>query len=380
MRPALCAIAIAIAPALAAGQTTPTGAPLAQRTVVVLPFRGRATQDRIDDVERTVRAVLASQGARVPDVVAVRMSLGVDAPRDAASAAGFGRVMSGTHVVAGEVQPLSGQYNLTLTLTEVATARVATQQVNVGDDDAGSVLARAITALFDPSALGPAPVDPEEERRRREEEARRQAEERQRAESRRREEEARRRAAEAERQRRYELENPERRFDQGGPVGVGAGLHAGGHFSGRPGASPLAFLLRLEGSYAIAAVPGLEVLGAVMLMTAPSTALGLGGGAQFTWPARGRGRFRGTGGVVLGLFQGLSGAQLTSVWVEPFARAELHASSTVAIFAGLSLDATPGDNGGITALTAAAGVRLRVGSPPTPNGARDEGLAPSPRR
>lgn len=365
MRRAALLLALSLAPALARAQTQPAaqpaGQPLAQRTVVVLPFRGRATQDRVDEAERAVRAVLASQGARVPDAAAVRASMGVDAPRDAQSVAGFGRVLAGTHVISGEVQPFAGQYNLTLTLTEVASARVATQQVNVGDGDAGAVIAQAITALFDPAALGPAPVDPEEERRRREAEQRRQEDERRRTEEQRRQEEARRRAAEAERQRRYELENPERRFDQGGPVGIGAALHVGGHFSGRPGASSTAFLLRLEGSYAITAVPGLEVVAAAMFMTTPSTALGLGGGAQFTFPARSRGRFRGTGGVVLGLFQGLSGAQITTAWIEPFARAEFHATSTLSIFAGLSLEAAPGDNGGLTAVTGLAGVRLRVG-------------------
>jgi hypothetical protein len=67
--------------------------------------------------------------------------------------------------------------------------------------------------------------------------------------------------------------------------------------------------------------------------------------------------------VVLGLFQGLSGAQITTAWVEPYVRAEFHATGSVAIFAGLSLDAAPGDNGGLVALTGAAGVRLRVGGP-----------------
>lgn len=365
-RPALL-LALALTPALSLAQTQPVpppaAQPMAQRTVVVLPFRGRATHERIDEVERAVRAVLASRGARVPDAAAVRAAMGVDAPRDAQSVAGFGRNLAGTHVIVGEVQPFAGQYNLTLTLTEVATARVATRQDNVGDSDAGAVLARMLDALFDPASLGPAPVDPEEERRRREAEQQRAEAERRRTEEQARQAAEQRRRAEAERQRRFEAENPERRFDQGGPVGIGVGLHLGGHFSGRPGASSTAFLLRAEGSYAIRAAPGLEVLGAVMLMTTPTTALGVGGGAQFTFPARGRGRFRGTGGVVLGLFQGLSGAQLTTAWIEPYVRAEFHATGALAVFAGLSLDAAPGDNGGLVALTGAAGVRLRVGGP-----------------
>jgi len=360
---AALALALCLAPAAAGAQTQPAAQPLAQRTVVVLPFRGRATQDRIDEVERAVRAVLSAQGARVPDVVAVRMAMGVDAPRDAQSVAGFGRNLAGTHVIAGEVLPFAGQYNLTLTLTEVASARVASRHENVGDSDAGAVIAQMLTALFDPASLGPAPVDPEEERRRQEAERLRQEAERRRAEEQQRGEAERRRREEAERQRRFEAENPERRFDQGGPVGLGVGLHVGGHFSGRPGASSAAFLLRVEGSYAIAAAPGLEVLGAAMFMTTPTTALGIGAGAQFTFPARGRGRFRGTGGVVLGLFQGLSGAQITTVWVEPYVRAEFHATAALAVFAGLSLDAAPGDNGGLAALTGLAGVRLRVGGP-----------------
>ena len=149
-RPALL-LALALTPALSLAQTQPVpppaAQPMAQRTVVVLPFRGRATHERIDEVERAVRAVLASRGARVPDAAAVRAAMGVDAPRDAQSVAGFGRNLAGTHVIVGEVQPFAGQYNLTLTLTEVATARVATRQDNVGDSDAGAVLARMLDAL-----------------------------------------------------------------------------------------------------------------------------------------------------------------------------------------------------------------------------------------
>jgi hypothetical protein len=357
----VAAVFFVTVPTVVAAQTLPSSQPLARQTVVVLPFHGRATQDRIDEAERVVRSVLLSQGARVPDAAVVRISMGVDEPRDARSMAGLGRMLSGTHVLAGEVQPFAGQYNLTLTVTEVASARVATQRINVGEGDAGTVIAQAIAVLFDPASLGPPPVDPEEERRRREEEQRRQEEIQRGVEEQRRQDDARRRAAEAERRRRWELEHPERRFDEGGAVGIGAGLQVGGHFSARPGASSTAVLLRMEGAYALRVVPGLELLAAVMFMTTPSTALGLGGGAQVTFPARSRGRFRGTGGMALGLFQGLSGAQLTTVWIAPFVRAEFHVVSRLAVFAGLALDAAPGDNGGLTALTGLLGLRLRVG-------------------
>ncbi len=371
---ALCAALPALAPRVALAQTAQNPPP-AQSTVVVLPFGGNATQDLIDDAEAVVRNALLARGARVPDRTAVRAMMGVDTPRDAQSIAGFGRNMGATQVITGSVRPLSGQYDLTLTLTDVATARQATRQVNVGGDNPGEPVSVTVAALFDPAALGPAPVDPDEERRRREAEERRQAEERQRADAQRREAEAQRRRQEEERQRAYEAANPMRSYSDGGPFAIGAALHVGGLLSGtreapsmaRPGAqlsepSSLAFMLRVEGAYAIRPVPGLEAVAAVMFMTTPTTALGLGAGAQFTFPASSRGRFRGTAGAALGLFQGLSGAQITTVWVEPYARAQFDITPAIAATAGLTFDLAPGDNGGVTTLTVSAGMRFRLGS------------------
>lgn len=359
---ALSAGAAALAPRAAHAQTAQGSQP-AQRVVGVLPFRGNATQDLLDDAETAVREALAARGVRVPDRASVRAQLGVDAPRDPQSVAGFGRNLGATHVITGAVQPLAGQYNLTLTLTEVASARTATQQANVGGDAGGDV-GRMVDALLDPAALGPPPVDPEVERRRREEAERRQEAERRAAE------EQRRRQADAQR-RAWEAAHPERSFDAGGRVAIGLGLHVGGLLSGTraqpataSGSQPsepssLAFLLRAEGAYSLPSVAGLEVLGALMLMTSPTTALGLGGGAQYTFPARGRLGLHGTAGAVLGLFQALSGARITTVWIEPFVRAEYQFSQGVAAFAGASLDLAPGGNGGVVTLTAAAGLRLR---------------------
>ena len=135
-RPSACLLALALgapllgaltlAPSRARAQTGSTNA-MSTRVVVVLPFRGAATQDLLDDAEAVVRNALMARGARVPDRTAVRSMLGVDAPRDATSMAGFGRSMSATHVLVGEVQPLSGQYNLTLTVVEVTSGRAASR-------------------------------------------------------------------------------------------------------------------------------------------------------------------------------------------------------------------------------------------------------------
>ncbi len=374
MRPlrALTAVlALALVPTAAFAQPAPSQPPPAsqpsqQLVVVVLPFEGNATQDLIDDAEAAVRNALLSRGARVPERSAVMGSMGVDAPRDPRSAAGFGRVMSATHVLMGRVRPLSGQYSLALTLVEVPGARNAQREANVGGDDADVEVRGLLTALFDPTAMGPAPLDPDEERRRQEAETRRQAEERARAEQARRDEAARRARAE-------EAAHPLRSFREGGPLSFSAGLQLGGLLSGTraapsnviSGAAPsdpssFALMLRGEGAWAIAAVPGLEVHGALLLMTTPTSAFGLGGGAQFTFPATSRGRLRATAGATVGLFQGLSGARITTLWFEPWVRAQYEFTPTLAAVAGLSLDVAPGDNGGITALSFAAGVRFRV--------------------
>lgn len=375
----LCALA-ALAGASLAAPATAFAQPVAnavptQSTVAVLPFTGNATQDLIDDAEAVVRNALLTRGATVSERSAVMMALGVDAPRDARNVATFGRNLRATHVLSGTVRPLSGQYVLTLTITEAATARAATREENVGGDTASATIRSMLEQLFDPASLGPAPVDPEEERRRREAEERRAAEERQRAEQQRRDAEAQRRRAEEERQRAFEAANPLRPYAAGGPFAIGVQLHLGGLASDtratptmvRPGGqltepSSLAFMLRVEGAYALRAVSGLEVVAAAMLMTTPTTALGLGAGAQFTFPSTGRGRFRATGGAVIGLFQGLSGAQITTAWVAPYARAQFDITPTVAAVAGLALDVAPGDNGGVTTLTVTAGARFRLGN------------------
>lgn len=376
---AVCALAAfagaaAGAPSTALAQPV-ANAPPAQATVAVLPFTGNATQDLIADAEAAVRNALMTRGVTVSERSAVAMALGVDAPRDAQNVATFARNLRATHAIAGTVRPLSGQYVLTLTITEAATARAATREENVGGDTAGDTIRSMLERLFDPASLGPAPVDPEEERRRREADERRAAEERQRGEQQRRAAEAQRRRAEEERQRAFDAANPLRPYAAGGPFAIGVQMHLGGLTSDtratptmvRPGGqvtepSSLAFMLRVEGAYAIRAASGLEVVAATMLMTTPTTALGLGAGAQFTFPSTGRGRFRATGGAVIGLFQGLSGAQITTAWIEPYARAQFDITPAVAAVAGLALDVAPGANGGVTTFTVTAGARFRLGN------------------
>lgn len=367
----LLALALCVAPSLAAAQQ-----PGAGQMVVVLPFSGRATQDVLTEAEDAVRAALLSRGAQAPDRATVNQALGVTPPTDAANVVAFARGMGGTHAVTGVVTPLAGQFNLALTLYEVSSGRSARREANVGHGEQPAVDA-LMGQLFAPDALGaapPTPVDPEAARRA--EEERRRAEEQRRADEARRAEEARRQAATAAQRAReaYERAHPLRSFDAGGPIALGARLTIGAVLSGTresatvppggtqpPEPTSLAAALRLEGGYAIRAVPGLEVYGGVMVSMSPSSALGFGAGAEFTFPARSRLGLRATAGVLVGLFQGLSGARITSAWLAPHVRAEYALSQAVAVNAGLELDVVPGSDGGFTALSALVGVRFRMG-------------------
>jgi hypothetical protein len=99
-----------------------------------------------------------------------------------------------------------------------------------------------------------------------------------------------------------------------------------------------------------------------MILTTPTTAVGIGAGAQYTFPSSGRLPLRGTAGVLLGVWQGASGARATTLWFNPYVRAEWGFTPTVAAFAGISLDVAPADNGGVTALGFMAGARFRLGA------------------
>jgi len=342
--------------------------------VAVLSFGGTATQDRLADVEATVRGSLLARGARVPDRQSVNMGLGVSPPRDALGLARAGQSMGATHLLRGEVVPFAGQYNLTLTLYEVPSGRSATQARNVGDHVAGEAVAEMLDALFQPSALGPAPVDPDAARRA--EEAQRAEAERQRTAATREAEAQRRRAEEeaAARRRAEDLAHPVRAYDAGGPISLGLSLHAGGLLSSTravptmviagnapgEGASGM-FAMRFEAGYALQAVRGLELAGAVSILTAPTSAFSMGVGAQYSFPAQGRLPLRATAGLLVGVWQGITGARATALWLAPFVRAEYSFTPRVAAFAGLSLEAAPAD-GGVTTLAFAAGARIRFGS------------------
>jgi hypothetical protein len=286
--------------------------------------------------------------------------------------------MGATHVLGGEVVPFAGQYNLTLTLYEVPSGRSATQARNVGDHVAGEAVAEMLDALFAPGALGPAPVDPDAARRA--EEERRAAEERAREAAARDAEAQRRRAAEeaAQRRRAEDAAHPVRRYDAGGPISLGGSVHLGGLLSGTrsvptmvisgtaPGeASTTVFALRFEAAYALNAVRGLELAGALSLLAAPTSAFAMGVGAQYTFPSSGRLPLRGTAGVLVGVWQGITGARATALWLAPFVRAEYGFTPRVAAFAGLSLEAAPAD-GGVTTLAFAVGARVRFGTTSTP--------------
>lgn len=366
---------VCLAPSTAMAQTGASSQPAAQRVVVLLPFEGSGTQDLVADAEATVRGALIARGVRLPDRAAINLGLGLSPPTDPAALARAAQGMGATQVIRAALRPLAGQYNLSLTLIDAASGRTATREEAIPHEGAGEVIGRMLDALLDPAGWSAPPVDPAvareaEARRLAEEEAARQ---RQATEA----EAARRRAEDEARQRREadERAHPVRGYADGGPFSVGLSLVAGGRLSGvrQPSgmvisgnapaeASGAAVSLRAEGSYAIGAVPGLEAAAAFMILTTPTTAVGLGAGAQFTFPSSGRLPLRGTAGVLVGLWQGVSGARATTLWLNPYVRAEWGFSPMVQAFVGLSLDVAPADNGGLTALGVMAGVRFRLGA------------------
>ncbi len=373
---AVVALALALMPWWVEAQTPPPGQ---GQMVVVMSFSGEATESLRRDAETAVRNALAARGAQVPDRMTVEQAVGVNPPTDPPSIVRFARAMGATHVVTGTVLPFAGQYTLELTVYDVATGRPGTRRANIGDTDAGPAVSSLITALFAPGALnGPAvstatpvtpPPDPEA--------ARAAAAERQR--------QAAAQAAEAERQRQaaaasarqtqtdWDTAHPVRAYSAGGPFALGAMLSLGDVVSGvraapsgvlaggAPAGSSLAFAVRAEGTYALDAVPGLELAGGISFLTTPTSAVGLGVGAQYNLPARSRGRWRMTGGALVGVFQGISGARITSAWVSPYVRGEYQIVSQIAAFVGAGMDIIPGSNGGFTALSVLAGARIRLG-------------------
>jgi hypothetical protein len=353
-----------LAPATAGAQPV---APAAQRVVVLLPIEGSATQDLVADAESTLRGSLLARGARLPDRAAINLGLGLSPPTDAGALARAAQGMGATQVIRAALRPFAGQYNLSLSLVDAASGRTATREESIHHEDAGEVVGRMLDALLDPANWSAPPVDPTLAR---EAEARRLAEgeaARQRATT---EAEAARRQREAE-----ALAHPVRGYADGGPWAVGLSLVAGGRLSGvrapsgmvlsgnAPAeASSAAVALRAEGAYALGALRGLEVAAAVMVLTTPTSAVGFGAGAQYTFPSSGRLPLRGTGGGLVGVWLGVAGARPTTLWLNPYVRAEWGFTPTVQAFLGLSLDVAPADNGGVTALGVMAGVRFRLGA------------------
>lgn len=373
---ALCAAGVAsLAPTAARAQPAPAQLPGQGTTVAVQEFSGNASDEYLRNVASTVRGSLIARGSSVAPASRLNEAIGVSPPSGAVDLARRIQSAGITHLLQGNVRLLVGQYTLTLTLLEGGTGRSATQERIVHEDNAGETVAAMLDALFAPNALGPPPPDPDAVRR--EEEARRQREEEAR---RQREEEARRaetdRAArEREARERAEREARETRaFDQRGPLALGLGMQLGGRLSeGRAAPTNLisrtapsdpsgfAYLLRAEVGYSIRAVRGLEVLGAIGVMTSPTTAFLLGGGAQYTFPVTARLPIRASAGVTLGLYQGISGARTTTAWITPFARAEYtFGASPWSAFAGLAVDIAPASDGGVTTLSVMLGARFRI--------------------
>lgn len=348
--------------------------PVAGRVVVIVPLTGSATTELNANIESTLRGAFLSRGASVPDHDAVMVGLGMTPPTDALGWARVGRTMAASDILRGDVRPLAGQFILTLTRIDTATARSATTSSNVSDQESGRIINTMIDVLYDPANLGPSPVDPEAQARERQAQAEREAAARRREEQARAEAAARQADEARQRREREAREHPVVSFDQGGPVAISAALSLGGLLSSvhpppvrvlsgtAPGeASSFAMALRVDGAYSLRAVRGLELVGQLGLLVSPTTAVMLGAGAQFTFPASASFPLRGVGGFLIGLFQGATGARATTVWLSPFARAEWSFSSRISAFAGLTFDIAPASDGGVTTLSFTAGARVHFG-------------------
>jgi hypothetical protein len=91
-------------------------------------------------------------------------------------------------------------------------------------------------------------------------------------------------------------------------------------------------------------------------------------------PARGPIPLRGSAGLAVGLYQGVSGSRATSAWFSGDVRLEFDPAPLATIFAGIGIDLVPGAYGPVQdpgvgpapgwfgALTAMLGVRLHFGS------------------
>lgn len=334
--------------------------------VVQLPFQGDATTDLLTDVEDTVRNVLQARGIPGPDRSTVRAALGASIPTDATSIVSLGRSMGATHVLAGRVTPLTGQFNLELRLYEVSTGRMAVEHRNVGIGHESPVIDEMVSALFAPGAMQPSPEERAREQQRREEEQRAQVEAARRAEEeRRRAEQTRRQHEQAERRRRVY------HYAEAGPIAAGGAIFLGGRITAvetRPGAprqpESLVAGVRIEGGYAVAPAVGLEVGGAALFMSTPTHAFAVGPSVRLSLPVAGYVPLRGSAGGTVGIFQGFSGARATAAWLALDLRGE-YDFGPVTVFAGGSLDLIPGVVGSIGAI---AGMRMRFGESARSNG------------
>jgi len=342
--------------------------------VVQLPFRGAASPDLLADVEDAARAALLARGASGPDRSTVRGALGVMSPADTTSIVNFGRSMGATHVLFGEVTPLTGQFNLTLRLYEVNTSKVAEQSRNVGTGDESSVIPGMLQALFAPGAMQLSPEErqrqleeqrrQEEAQRRQQEEQRRQQEEQRRQEEARRREEERRRAEEIERRRRIY------RFAEGGRWSVGLSGILSGRISGLeqrpvglPEPSSLVVAARVDGSYAVVPSVGFEVGASILGVFTLTNAVAVAPTARINIPWRGYIPLRGSAGVGVGPYFGTSGSKRITAWITADIRAEYDIVPAFTVYAGLELDSAPGLYG---SLGGVLGVRFHFGEP-SPN-------------
>jgi hypothetical protein len=128
--------------------------------VVLYPLGGRADQDRLDDIEERVAGILRDQGhTLVPPTNAQRPS--TSAAMQSAASAGTAQ-----YVVLADVEPLRGQYRLSIQVYFAPAGRTEDLVVSVLEAEEAERLAEEERRRQ------------EEERRRREEEERREAEER----------------------------------------------------------------------------------------------------------------------------------------------------------------------------------------------------------
>jgi len=276
--------------------------------VALLALGGRADQERLEATEQVMAELLREQGHRL----AAPSAASVDHPPTSAQLEQVAEDSRAIYVITAEVEPMRGQYRLSIHVYYRPAGRLEELVVTVLEDEERARLADVLRSMVRREGLGEdalrltEEIDPEDRAQREaEEQARREAEEqaRREAEEQARLEEEERARREAEEQARREAEEQARReaeaereaaeaWDARVPYGADAPwmiqLQVGGRYAATLGSLPAGAQgggglfdagLRLGRSFE--GVDGFELRGGLDFATGTYTALGIHVGASW---------------------------------------------------------------------------------------------------